>query len=93
MVSAIEQKSDRLSSETTSSLIHALRSLPDDADEAIVDLNFIAASFFDALGYSSQERIPGFNTGNGKQAVDYALRNNTKDNNFLHTKKDPYLLV
>ncbi len=93
MVFAIKQKSDHLSSKTTDNLIHALQSLPDDADEAIVDLNFIAASFFDALGYSSQERIPGFNTGDGQQAVDYALRKNTENNNFLHTKKDPYLLV
>ena len=78
---------------TTDDLIHTLQSLPDDADEAIVDLNFIATSFFNALGYSSQERIPGFNTGSGQQAVDYALRHNTEDDNFLHTKKDPYLLV
>ena len=91
MVFAVEQQSDRLPSKTTSNLIHALQSLPDDADEAIVDLNFIAASFFGALGYSSQERIPEFNTGNG--LVDYALRHNTEDDNFLHTKKDPYLLV
>ena len=39
MVFAVEQQSDRLPSKTTSNLIHALQSLPDDADEAIVDLN------------------------------------------------------
>ena len=93
MVSAIDRKPDNLTSNTSGNLIYALRSLPDDADEAIVDLNFIAASFFDALGYSSQERIPQFNTGDGQRTVDYALRHNTEDNNFLHTKKDPFLLV
>ena len=93
MVFAIKQKSDHLSSKTTDNLIHALQSLPDDANQATVDLNFITASFFDALGYSSQERIREFHTGIGQRTVDYALRHNTEDDNFLHTKKDPYLLV
>ncbi len=49
--------------------------------------------FFDALGFSLQERVPRFKTGRGRDAVDYALRHNVDENIFLQTKTNPYLLV
>ncbi len=87
-------KQDRIPSQDLSdSLINALQALPPLAPEAIVDKNFIATSFFEALGFSLQERIPEFPTGQGGQKVDYALRHNSDEDIFLHTKTNPYVLV
>ncbi len=74
-------------------LIKSLSSLPSLPSEAIVGSNFIETSFFSALGFSLQERIPGFNTGRGRDKVDYALRHNSEEDNFLYTGKSPHLLV
>ena len=91
MVFTIEQELQKLSPEIAENLVQALRNLPTDALEAVVDGIFIASSFFDALGFSLQERIPSFNTGSGN--VDYALRNNTVNDNFLQTLVNPHVLV
>ena len=50
-------------------LIKLLKELPELAQEPIVDNNFIATSFFDALGFNLQERIPGFKTGTEKKLL------------------------
>ena len=63
------------------------------ASEKIVSDNFIATSFLNALGFNLQERVPDFKTGQGADAVDYALRKNTKDNIFLHAQVNPHILV
>ena len=87
-------KQDRIPYQDLSdSLIKALKELPELAPEAIVDGHFIATSFFEALGFSLQERIPQFKTGPGEQKVDYALRHNIDGDIFLHTKANPYVLV
>jgi AAA domain len=91
MVFIVEGKSATTSSELAKKLEEALKNLPTDAPESIVDNNFIASSFLDALGFTLSERIPEFSTGNG--AVDYALRSNTKDSIFLHNKTNPQVLV
>lgn len=79
--------------EETNSLVEALEGLPNSAAEAIVDNNFITTSFLNALGFSLQERIPQFNTGHGRQQVDYALRHNSNKDNFLLSKVNPHVLV
>lgn len=92
MVFKIEQQSNSLSPEITEDLVQSLRNLPTDAQEAIVDNNFIATTFFNALGFNLQERIPGFKTV-GNRRVDYALRRNTDEDFFLHSKNNPHVLV
>ena len=93
MVQTLVKELQKLPPEIVETLIKALQALPEQAQEPIVDNNFIATSFFEALGFTLQERIPGFKTGDDKKAVDYALRHNIDNDNFLHTQKNPYLLV
>ena len=90
---AIEDKSEILSLKIKDNLIESLRNLPDDANETIVDNNFIATSFFNALGFILQERVPAYKTGKGKDKVDYALRKNTENSIFLHDQIEPEILV
>lgn len=90
---AIEDKSKILSLKIKDNLIESLRNLPDDANETIVDNNFIATSFFSALGFILQERVPAYKTGNGGDKVDYALRKNTENSIFLHDQIEPKILV
>ena len=93
MVSVVEQSSPIISLEIKQHLIESLKNLPDDAKEPIVDKNFIAISFFDALGFTLAERIPGYRTGSGTDRVDYALRKNTEDDIFLQNQLKPEILV
>ena len=94
MVQTLIKKLQKLSPEIVEILIKALQELPEQAKEAIVDTNFIATSFFDALGFSLQERIPQFTTDDSRHhTVDYALRHNTEDDIFLQTKRNPHVLV
>ena len=93
MVQTLIKELPKLSPEIEEKLIKSLQALPEQAPEAIVNANFIALLFFEALGFTLQERIPEFQTGNGKDKVDYAIRHNTKDDIFLHTKVNPYILV
>jgi cellulose biosynthesis protein BcsQ len=93
MVFIVERESPCICSELAKKLEEALQNLPSNAQEPIVDGNFIASSFLDALGFGLQERIPQFKTGNGGDAVDYALRNNTQNNSFLNDPVNPYVLV
>ena len=73
------------------SLQQALLNLPDSEPEAVVNAVFIPA-FLSALGFELTERIPHYKTGNGGDAIDYALRKN-KNDVFMHTKVDPYILL
>jgi predicted type IV restriction endonuclease len=91
MVFTVERESQNISKEIAKNLKSALQNLPLDAPEAIVDGNFIASPFIDALGFTLQERIPQFTTGNG--TVDYALRSNREDDIFLHNKTNSKVLV
>lgn len=93
MILKVEEESQNVSSEIASKLEEALENLPSDTPEAVVDGNFIASPFLDALGFGLQERIPQFKTGNGGDAVDYALRKNTEDDTFLHSKINPQVLI
>ncbi|BAU64766.1 cobyrinic acid a,c-diamide synthase [Stanieria sp. NIES-3757] len=93
MVLTIEPEFEKLSTAIVKTLIKTLQALPEEAPEAIVDKNFIATSFFEALGFRLLERIPGFKTGKGHYAVDYALRHDTENDIFLHTQNNPYVLV
>ena len=93
MLQIITKKIQKLSPEIEEKLINSLQILPEQAQEPIVDKNFIATSFFEALGFTLQERIPGFKTGQGGDKVDYALRSNTENNNFLHNQVNPHILV
>lgn len=68
----------------------ALRSLPENAPEAVVNDLFVP-SLLQELGFQSDEIHPEYNTGDG--AVDKAARKTIGDDIFLHTKSNPYLLV
>lgn len=93
MVFTVERELQALPLEIAEKLSHLLKNIPSDAREPIVNHHFISKSFFEALGFLSNECIPDFKTGSGGDAVDYALRKNTEDDSFLHTKTSPYILV
>ncbi|HAG82884.1 MAG TPA: cobalamin biosynthesis protein CobQ, partial [Cyanobacteria bacterium UBA12227] len=73
-------------------LRQALINLPDNAQESIVD-NIFVPEFLSALGFKLMECVPAYGTGNGNEAVDYALRHNTDDDIFIQTKSNPYVLL
>lgn len=64
--------------------------LQNESNEALISSQF-AQPLIKALGFSEQEQIPQFATGNGP--VDFAVRKNTSDNIFSHSRENPYLLV
>lgn len=70
----------------------ALKRLPDNAPEAVVNQEF-SLPLLEALGFQSQEIHPEYPTGNGHSAVDKAARKTVGDDVFLHTKSNPYLLL
>ena len=72
-------------------LTQALLNLPENAQEPIVDQIFVP-EFFNALGFEIMERVREYNTGDSGP-VDYALRHNTKEDIFLATQSNPYLLL
>jgi cellulose biosynthesis protein BcsQ len=73
-------------------LKQALLNLPDLASEATVN-NIFVPEFLSAIGFELMERVPQYFTGNGTEAVDYALRHNHPNDIFVHTKSNPYLLL
>ena len=75
---------------TTTRLQSALRSLPENAPEAVVDSLF-ATHLLRELGFQPEEIHPEYNTG--RKPVDYAARKTIGDDIFIHTKSNPYLLV
>ena len=77
-------------STSITSLQSALQSLPPDASEAIVSSNF-SPVLLQALGFEPLEIIPEYDTGGGR--VDKAARKNVRDDIFLHTRSNPYLLL
>ncbi|MBD2060571.1 ParA family protein [Oculatella sp. FACHB-28] len=76
---------------TAISLRSALQSLPENAQEPIVDQLF-ATQLLRALGFQSGEIHPEYNTGDGK-SVDKAARKTIGDDIFLYTKSNPHLLL
>ncbi|MBD3886958.1 AAA family ATPase [Phormidium tenue FACHB-886] len=77
---------------SNTNLENALNALPHMAEEAIVSAIFVNP-LLEALGFDKSERHPEFNTGSGRDAVDFAVRKNTLDDIFLHSKNNPSLLV
>ncbi|WP_223280190.1 ParA family protein [Nostoc sp. PA-18-2419] len=75
---------------TLTSLRAALQSLPENAPEPVVN-DLFAPHLLRALGFQSEEIHPEYNTGDGD--VDKAARKTIKDDIFLHTKSNPYLLL
>src|SRR5579883_538722 len=73
------------------SLQAALQSLPADAQEAVVDHQFIQPAFLAALGFKTGEVYPEYDTGKG--AVDYAARKDCEGDVFVNTKSNPHLLI
>ncbi|MFZ1025088.1 MAG: AAA family ATPase [Limnoraphis robusta] len=73
-------------------LKQALLHLPENASEAIVNSVFISKLLL-ALGFGQADQVPNFRTGLGSQLVDYAARKSTEDDQFIHTKTNPYLLI
>jgi cellulose biosynthesis protein BcsQ len=76
---------------TSQSWKNILANIPLNAPEPIVSSLFVEP-LLEALGFSNQERFPGFKTGKGADAVDFAARKNN-NNNFLFSPTNPYLLV
>jgi len=93
MVYTIDNEINSFTSEPEYYLSQTLKDLPEHANEGIVDNNFIATSFFKALGFNQHERVPSFQTGTNRMKVDYALRKNTASDNFIHTQRNPFILV
>ncbi|MCF4966984.1 ParA family protein [Nostoc sp. CMAA1605] len=77
-------------SRTITSLQAALQSLPDNAQEPVVD-HLFASHLLNSLGFQTEEIHPQYSTGNG--SVDKAARKTIGDDAFLHTKSNPYLLL
>ncbi|MBW4693221.1 MAG: AAA family ATPase [Lyngbya sp. HA4199-MV5] len=73
------------------SLQAALQSLPADAQEAVVDHQFIQPAFLAALGFKTGEVYPQYDTGKG--LVDYAARKDYEGDVFVNTRSNPYLLI
>jgi cellulose biosynthesis protein BcsQ len=76
---------------TMTRLQYALRSLPENAPEAVVDSIF-STQLLEALGFQQEEIFPKYATSHNR-AVDKAARKTVGGNIFLHTKTDPYLLL
>lgn len=68
----------------------ALKNLPPGAPEPIVETLFMP-TFMEALGFDVTERVPQFDTGNGP--VDHAARKNSEEDQFISSRKNPYLYV
>ncbi|BAQ63470.1 AAA family ATPase [Geminocystis sp. NIES-3709] len=75
----------------TTNLSKLLFNLPENASEAVIDVNF-ASVLLNALGFEDQEIYPQYPDGNGK-FVDRAARKTVGDDVFLFTKTNPYLLL
>ena len=74
-------------------LKQALINLPDDAQEPMVGIIFIS-EFCKELGFDITEIFPNYSTGNGGDAVDYALRHNQDNSDiFINTGSNPQVLI
>jgi cellulose biosynthesis protein BcsQ len=76
----------------SSKLKQVLLNLPSNAGHALLGSMFVP-ELLKSLGFDVNETVPGFATGNGNDAVDYAVRKNTDSDIFVHTKSNPYLLL
>lgn len=75
---------------TVTRLQSALRSLPENASEALVDKLFFP-TLVEELEFQPEEIYPQYNTG--RKPVDYATRKTVGDDIFINTKNNPYLLL
>ncbi|MDY7013882.1 MAG: type I restriction enzyme HsdR N-terminal domain-containing protein [Cyanobacteriota bacterium] len=73
-------------------LQQAWLNLPENATSADIITIFIP-EFLNALGFNRMECVSLYPTGTGTQAVDYALRHNTEDDIFFHTRSNPSILI
>ncbi len=71
--------------------VSILEAIPPNTDEAIVSEKFVKP-LIEALGFSSEEWRPQFQTDT-THAVDFAARKNNGDDKFLISKVNPYLLI
>jgi AAA domain len=78
---------------TDTSLVNALRNLPELAREPIVECQFIDSVLLGALGFQTGEFYKNFSTGRGQKKVDYALRRTIDGDVFVHTKSNPFILI
>jgi len=75
------------------SIQQVLDSIPTDASSAILDKLFIPP-FFQALGFVDLECYPQYPTGERSNKTDYAVRNNSNENDiFIKTGNNPFLLL
>ncbi|WP_315789326.1 AAA family ATPase [Fischerella sp. JS2] len=70
----------------------ALINVPENAQESTVCSIFIS-ELLKTLGFDVMETVWQFNTGNGGNTVDYAVRKNSDGDSFIITQSNPYLLL
>ncbi len=70
--------------------VSVLDAIPQNADEPMIERMFVF-KLITSLGFTGQEWLQQFNTGKGD--ADFALRKNYSDDNFLHSRLNPYLLI
>lgn len=71
----------------------ALINLPDDAQEPVVGAIFMS-EFCQELGFDKMDIYPQYSTGNGGDAVDYALRHTQNDTDiFINSGENPQILI
>jgi len=69
-----------------------IENLPQNATEPIVSNDFVRP-LLKYLGFDDQEIFPQFTTSNSGHQVDFAVRKNTGDDIFCHSKLNPHLLI
>lgn len=77
---------------TESALQKAWLSLPQNAQESIVNHNFMPI-LLEALGFAKNEYFPEYPTGRGNDKVDFAARKDRNNESFLEKPQDPFLLI
>ncbi|MBE9117980.1 AAA family ATPase [Lusitaniella coriacea LEGE 07157] len=76
-----------------SDLKKAWLSLSTDANEPEIATKLMCGAILPFFGFEIDEICQAYSTGRGSDAVDMAVRRNTPDDNFSHTKQGAYLII
>lgn len=76
-----------------SDLKKAWLSLSPDANEPEIASKLVMPEILRLLGFNQQEICREYIIGKGSKSVDIAVRKNTPEDNFSHTKKDATLII
>lgn len=78
---------------TDSQLHRAFLSLSPDANEPEIAARLIRPVILKIFGFGIDEICEQYSTGSGKDTVDIAVRKNTPEDNFSHTKQGARLII